>query len=251
MKTVDRTGTGAPLSRPCGRDGHGYYDRPDSWEFPAKSWTTSNITMIKPYLYFRQRVIVIGARNSAAQVALELFRHGADVTLVHRGPAVSERVKPWIRLSLDARLRNGEIKAYFNTEVERIERDRVHCRAKRFNGRGRRGVDRVRRFTLPADFVLAMTGYAPDHSQLVALGVRIDPEIRCAVYDEDTMETNVPGVYVAGVAAGGYNPNILMIESGRFHGPKIAAHLARKLADVADGHRVAGEGPTSHRVFGP
>lgn len=246
VKTVDRTGTPRHYRSRAVVMATGYYDHPRLLGIPGEELDHVKHFYDKPYLYFRQRVIVIGARNSAAQVALELFRHGADVTLVHRGPAVSERVKPWIRPDLDARLRNGEIKAYFNAELERIERDRVHVvQNVSTDGDGEASTD-VRRFTLPADFVLAMTGYAPDHSRLVALGVRIDPETGAPVYDEDTMETNVPGVYVAGVAAGGYNPNILMIENGRFHGPKIAAHLARKLADAADGHRVAGEGPTSH-----
>lgn len=227
VKTVDRTGRERRYRSRAVVMATGYYDHPRLLGVPGEELDHVKHYYDQPYLYFRQRVIVIGARNSAAQVALELFRHGADVTLVHRGPGVSDRVKPWIRPDLDARLRNGEIKAYFNTRVERIERDRVHLVQQ--DGTS---PDHVRRFTLPADFVLAMTGYAPDHSRLAEMGVRIDPESGAPLYDEDTMETNVPGLYLAGVAAGGYDPNILMIENGRFHGPKIAAHLARRLAET-------------------
>lgn len=225
VKSVDRTGRQREYRSRAVVMATGYYDHPRPLGVPGEELDHVKHYYDKPYLYFRQKVIVIGARNSAAQVALELIRYGADVTIVHRGPGVSDRVKAWIRPELDARLRDGRIKAYFNTVVERIERDKVHL-AQRADGWGGTG---IRRFTLPADFVLAMTGYQPNHSHLAALGVDIDPESGAPVYDEETMETNVPGVYLAGVAAGGYEPNILMIENGRFHGPKIAAHLARRL----------------------
>lgn len=219
VTTVRRTGETRQYRSRAVVMATGYYHNPNMLGVPGEELDHVRHHYDQPYLYFRQRVIVIGARNSAAQVALELFRHGADVTLVHRGPDVSERVKPWIRPDLDARLRNNEIPAYFNTKVERIEKDKVHLVQK--DGT---------RFTLPADFVLAMTGYRADHSMLVKLGVTIDRATGAPVYDPETMETNVPGVYLAGVAAGGYDANILMIENGRFHGPKIAAHLARKLS---------------------
>ena len=218
VRTRDRTGRERRYRSRAVVIATGYYDSPRLLGVPGEELDHVRHYYDQPYPYFQQRVIVIGGRNSAAQVALELFRHGAHVTLVHRGPSVSDRIKPWIRPDLDARLRNHEIPAYFNTEVERIERDRVHL----VQGG-------TRRFTLPADFVLAMTGYQPDHSRLKELGVDIDPLSGAPVYDPETMETNVPGVYVAGVAAGGYDPNILMIENGRFHGPKIVAHLVRRL----------------------
>lgn len=222
VTTVDRTGRERRYRSRAVVMANGYYDTPNMLGVPGEELEHVKHYYDQPYLYFQQRVVVIGARNSAAQVALELFRHGADVTLVHRGSSVSDRVKPWIRPDLDARLRNNEIPAYFDTEVVRIERDRVHLVQK--GGK---------RFTLPADFVLAMTGYRPDHSWLIELGVTIDKESGAPIYDPDTMETNVPGLYLAGVAAGGYEANILMIENGRFHGPQIAEHLASKLGRVA------------------
>lgn len=218
VTTQDRTGRTRQYRSRAVVVATGYYDSPRRLGVPGEELEHVKHHYDNPYRYFLQKVIVIGAANSAAQVALELFRHGADVTLVHREATVSDSIKPWIRPDLDARLRDGEIKAYFNTVVERIERDKVHLRQ-----------DESRRFTLPADFVLAMTGYEPDHSLLVKLGVRIDAETGAPVYDEATMETNVPGVYLAGVAAGGHEPNHLMIENGRFHGPKIVAHLAGRL----------------------
>lgn len=227
VSTLDRTGRVRRYRSRAVVMATGYYDHPNLLGVPGENLEHVLHYYDQPYKYFRQRVVVLGARNSAAQVALELFRHGAHVTLVHRGSSVSDRVKPWIRPDLDARLRNNEIPAYFDTEVERIERDRMHLVQ---NG--------AKRFTLPADFVLAMTGYRPDHSWLIQLGVTIDPASGAPVYDPDTMETNVPGLYLAGVAAGGYEANILMIENGRFHGPRIAAHLARKLSGGSPGSPV-------------
>ena len=215
VTTVDRTGATRQYRSRAVVIATGYYDNPRRLGVPGEELDHVRHHYDQPQPYFQQRVVVIGGRNSAVQVALELYRHGAFVTLVHRGPGLSDRVKPWIRPDIDARLRKGEIPAYFNTRVERIERDRVHLVR-----------DDGHRFTLPADFVLAMIGYEPDHSLKVQLGVHIDPETGAPVYDPETMETNVPGVYLAGVAAGGHEPNHLMIENGRFHGPKIVAHLA-------------------------
>lgn len=218
VTTQDRTGRTRRYRSRAVVFATGYYDHPRSLGVPGEELEHVLHHYDQPQRYFQQRVIVIGGRNSAAQVALELYRHGAHVTLVHRGLGMSDRVKPWIRPDIDARLRNKEITAYFNTRVERIERDRIHLVQHDGN-----------RFTLPADFVLAMTGYQPNHSMLVELGVQIDPGTGAPVHDPETMETNVPGVYLAGVAAGGYEPNHLMIENGRFHGPAIVAHLAGKL----------------------
>lgn len=233
VETVDRTGKIHRYRSRAVVMANGYYDHPNMLGIPGEDMEHVKHYYDRPYPYFQQRVIVIGARNSAAQVALELFRHGADVTIVHRGPDISERVKSWIRPDLDARLRNGEITAYFNTEVERIERDRVHLVTRSDASADGVSVGEAsgdgRRFTLPADFVLAMTGYRAEHAQLVKLGVAIDDETGEPTYDPDTMETNVPGLYLAGVAAGGHEANILMIENGRFHGPLIAKHLADRL----------------------
>lgn len=222
VHTTDRTGKARRYRSRAVVMATGYYDNPNMLGVPGEQLDHVRHYYDQPFPYFGQQVVVIGARNSAAQVALELFRHGARVTIVHRGPGISDRVKPWVRPDLDARLRNNEIEAYFHTVVERIERDRIHL--------VQHG---TRRFTLPADFVLAMTGYRADHSQLIKLGVTIDEETGEPTYDEETMETNVPGLYLAGVAAGGYEANILMIENGRFHGPLIAAHLASKLHSKA------------------
>lgn len=221
VKSQDKTGEQRTYRSRTVIMATGYYDNPNMLGVPGEQLDHVRHYYDQPFPYFRQRVIVIGARNSAAQVALELFRHDADVTLIHRGPTVSDRVKPWIRPDLDARLRNDEIKAYFNTEVERIEPDQIRLVQK--DG------DDERRFSLPADFVLAMTGYRADHSALIKLGVTIDESTGEPNYDANTMETNVPGLYLAGVAAGGYEANILMIENGRFHGPAIASAIASRL----------------------
>jgi len=163
-------------------------------------------------------VVVVGAKNSAAIAALELWRHGARVTLVHRGPGVDSHVKYWIKPDLENRIRAGEIKAFFNTCVQEIAADSVLLRTP----------DGDRR--IKNDFVIAMTGYRPDFDFLTSVGIKLsEPDCR-PVVNLETLESNVPGVYLAGVIVAGMKTGEIFIENGRFHGRQIAADLKRKLA---------------------
>jgi thioredoxin reductase (NADPH) len=167
-----------------------------------------------PHPYFEMDVVVIGGKNSAAIVALELWRSGARVTLVYRGKGVQPHVKYWIKPDIENRIKNGEIKAYFESNVVEIQQDAVVVETPQG------------RVTLDNDFVFAMTGYHPDFDFLEALGIRFEGEDRLPVCNAVTLESNVPGIYLAGVIVAGSRTNEIFIENGRFHGRQIAAALA-------------------------
>jgi thioredoxin reductase (NADPH) len=161
-------------------------------------------------------VLVIGGKNSAAIAALELWRHGARVTLVHRGPAIHHHVKYWIKPDIENRIKNGEVTAYFESQVIEIEPDSVTLETPS-------GLQ-----TLKNDFVFALVGYHPDFAFLESLGVRSEGPDRQPICDPKTLESNVPGIYLAGVIVAGARTNEIFIENGRFHGHQIAADLASK-----------------------
>jgi thioredoxin reductase (NADPH) len=164
-------------------------------------------------------VVVIGGKNSAAIAALELWRSGARVTLVHRGPGVQPHVKYWIKPDIENRIKNGEVKALFDSQVVEITPDSVVVETPE----GRQ--------ILKNDFVFALTGYHPDFDFLERLGVRFEGPDRLPVCDAETLESNVPGIYLAGVIVAGSRTNEIFIENGRFHGRQIARALASKLKD--------------------
>jgi thioredoxin reductase (NADPH) len=167
-------------------------------------------------------VVVIGGKNSAAIAALELWRSGARVTLVYRGPAITPNVKYWIKPDIENRIKDGEIKAYFSTEVVEITPDAVVVDTP------------AGRETLPNDFVFAMTGYHPDFAFLERMGVRFEGQDRLPVCDPETLESNVPGIYLAGVIVAGARTSEIFIENGRFHGRQIAASLVSKMKSVEE-----------------
>ena len=169
-----------------------------------------------PHPYFGLDVVVIGGKNSAAIAALELWRHGARVTLVHRDAELHRHVKYWIKPDIENRIKNGEIRAYFNTRVVKITPDTVEIETQ------------AGRETLRNDFVFALTGYHPDFDFLEGLGVRFEGPDRLPVCNAETLESNVPGVYLAGVIVAGSRTNEIFIENGRFHGRQIAQALASK-----------------------
>jgi thioredoxin reductase (NADPH) len=174
----------------------------------------------EPHPYFRQDVLVVGGKNSAAIAALELWRHGARVTLVHRGPAMHTHVKYWILPDIENRIRNQEITAYFHSKVVEIAEDNVRVATP--------GGEIV----LPNQFVFALTGYHPDFSFLESLGIRLTGTDHTPVCDPETLESEVPGIYLAGVIVAGKRTNEIFIENGRFHGAHIAASLRRKMRNV-------------------
>ena len=171
----------------------------------------------EPHPYYDSDVLVIGGKNSAAEAALDLWRHGARVTLVHRGSQMHTHVKYWVRPDIENRIKAGEIKAHFNSTVQAIEPGCVLLRTP------------ASPLRLKNDFVFALTGYHPDYDFLRTAGIELSPEQLRPVCDPESLESNVPGIYVAGVIVAGSRTSEIFIENGRFHGRLIAAHLSRKL----------------------
>ena len=197
----------------------GYYDLPNYLDIPGEDLPKVKHYYHEPHPYFGLEVLVIGGKNSAAIAALDLWRHGAKVTLVHRGEQMHRHVKYWILPDIANRIKNGEIKAHFSSSVTRITEDDVTLRTPE----GEK--------TLPNHFVFALTGYHPDFEFIERLGVRLDEaNARCPVCDPASLESNVAGIYLAGVIVAGERTNEIFIENGRFHGKLIAEDLKRKLA---------------------
>ena len=195
----------------------GYYDLPNYLNIQGEELPKVHHYYDDPHPYYDQDVVVIGGKNSAAIAALDLWRHGARVTLVHRGPAIHKHVKYWILPDIENRIKNGEITAYFGSSVTQIGRDTVRIETPH-------GVKEI-----PNDCVFAMTGYHPDFDFLIALGVQLEGKDLLPLCDPESLESNVPGVYLAGVIVAGSRTNEIFIENGRFHGRQIAADLERKL----------------------
>jgi len=195
----------------------GYYDLPNYLNIPGEDLPKVHHYYDDPHPYYDLDVVVIGGKNSAAIGALELWRHGARVTLVHRGPAMHKHVKYWILPDIENRIKNGEIAAHFNSRVTEITADTATLETPEG------------KLTLPNDTVFALTGYHPDFDFLTALGVRFEGKDRLPVCDAGWLESNVPGVYLAGVIVAGSRTNEIFIENGRFHGRQIAEDLKRKL----------------------
>ncbi len=195
----------------------GYYDLPNYLGIPGENLSKVMHYYDDPHPYYGMDVLVIGGKNSAAIAALDLWRHGVRVTLVHRGPEMHRHVKYWILPDFNNRVTNGEIAAYFNSQVIDIGPDCVILSTPE----GER--------TLPNHFVFALTGYHPDFTFLQSLGVHLHGEDRMPDCDPNTRESNVPGIYLAGVIVAGNRTNEVFIENGRFHGKEIARALAEQL----------------------
>lgn len=195
----------------------GYYDIPNLLGVAGEELSKVMHYYTDPHPYYDQDVLVIGGKNSAAIAALELWRHGARVTLIHRGPEMHRHVKYWIKPDIENRIKHGEINAYFSSRVTEIDLDTATLETPS-------GMK-----TIANDFVFAMTGYRPDFSFLESLGVRIEGKDRMPFYERETLESNVPGIYLAGVIVAGSRTNEIFIENGRFHGRQIAAGIHKKL----------------------
>ncbi len=194
----------------------GYYDLPNYLEIPGENLSKVMHYYDDPHPYSGLDVLVIGGKNSAAIAALELWRHGARVTLVHRGPALHRHVKYWIKPDIENRIKNGEITALFESQVIEIGPDTVTLETPT-------GVR-----TLKNDFVFALIGYHPDYEFLQNLGVHSEGADRTPLCDPECLESNVAGIYLAGVIVAGARTNEIFIENGRFHGGQIARDLVNK-----------------------
>ena len=197
----------------------GYYDQPNRLGVPGEDLPHVSHYYDDPHPYYRKHVVVVGGKNSAAIAALELHRAGAaSVTLVHRGPAISSSVKYWIKPDIENRIKEGSVRAMFETRVCEIRPDRVVVQ----------GTDA--RADLPADAVFLLTGYQPDTRLLRDAGVRVEPESLRPEHDPGTFETTVPGLFVAGSIVSGRDTNRTFIENGRFHGDAIVAAIRARRA---------------------
>jgi len=216
VRTADRFGRPGALRARKLLISTGYYDLPNTMCIPGEDLSKVYHYYNDPHPFFNMDVMVIGGKNSAAIAALELWRSGARVTLVHRHEGMHRHVKYWIKPDIENRIKNGEIKAYFKTNVVKITKDNVELET----SEGRE--------TVKNDFVFAMTGYHPDFGFLENLGVRFEGPDKQPVCNPETLESNVAGIYLAGVIVAGSRTNEIFIENGRFHGGQIARALSSK-----------------------
>jgi thioredoxin reductase (NADPH) len=194
----------------------GYYDRPNLLNVPGEDLPHVQHYYSEPHPYYRQRVVVVGGGNSAAESALEMFRSGASVTLVHRWPELKSTIKYWVRPDIENRIKEGSIAARFDTCLTEIRPTTVMLE-------GPQG-----REELPADAVFLLVGYHADHELMSAAGVELNAR-QAPAYSPETFETNVPGLFVAGGAVAGMDTGTIFIENGRFHGEKLVEVIAGRL----------------------
>ncbi|HWO95717.1 MAG TPA: YpdA family putative bacillithiol disulfide reductase [Bacillus sp. (in: firmicutes)] len=191
----------------------GYYDHPNYMNVPGEDLPKVSHYFKEAHPYFDKDVVVIGGKNSSVDAALELVKAGARVTVLYRGSEYSPSIKPWILPEFEALVRNGVITMEFESTVKEITEHMVTY------------VKKQEEITIQNDFVFAMTGYHPDHQFLRKMGIGIDEETGRPLYNPETMETNVAGIFIAGVIAAGNNANEIFIENGRFHGGMIAERI--------------------------
>ncbi|MCM3692868.1 YpdA family putative bacillithiol disulfide reductase [Neobacillus niacini] len=201
----------------------GYYDHPNFMNVPGEDLPKVSHYFKEAHPYFDTDVCVIGGKNSSVDAALELVKAGARVSVLYRGKEYSPSIKPWILPEFEALVRNGTIIMEFNSDI--IEITNNHVRYKKD------GVEK----SIYNDFVFAMTGYRPDHQFLKNMGIHIDEETGRPLFNSDTMETNMEGIYIAGVIAAGNNANEIFIENGRFHGALIAQSIKENLKGLNKG----------------
>ncbi len=196
----------------------GYYDIPNFLNVPGEDLPKVTHYYREAHPYYGMDVAVIGGKNSAAVAALDLYRAGARVTLIHRGSRLSSSIKYWIKPDIENRIKAGEIQARFDTTVVEITQRTLVLR--------HRSGEKV---ALENDFVFAMTGYRPDLEFFHTIGVRLDPEDQRPLIDKESYESNVAGVYLAGVVVAGMFTNEVFIENGRFHGKVVVDHITERL----------------------
>ncbi|OYD09741.1 YpdA family putative bacillithiol disulfide reductase [Paludifilum halophilum] len=200
----------------------GYYDSPNRLNVPGEDLDKVHHYYKEGHPYNGLKVLVIGGKNSAVDAAMDLYNAGAEVSMAYRREAFTKSVKAWVKPVIESAIQKGWIDMYWNTQVKEIAEDHVVLEQE------------GRTFTLENDAVFAMTGYRPNTNRLTQLGVSLNDETGAPVHDPDTMETEVPGLYIAGVIAAGRDANSIFIENGRFHGEKIAAHIEKTMKAPAE-----------------
>jgi bacillithiol disulfide reductase len=199
----------------------GFYDIPVMMNIPGEDLPKVTHYYKDPHFYAMQQVVVTGANNSAVDAALETYRKGAEVTMVIRGDKIGERVKYWVRPDIENRIKEGSIKAYFNSCLLAI-------REKEADIRTPEGV-----ITIPNDYVIAMTGYKPNFEFLRSIGICLsDDDLLQPAYNPETMETNMPNIYLAGVVCGGMNTHVWFIENSRDHAERIVNDISKKMGEL-------------------
>lgn len=198
----------------------GYYDQPNALQVEGAELPKVMHYFKEGHPYFNQDVLVIGGKNSAVDAALELHKAGSRVTVSYHGTSYSKSIKPWILPEFDGLVRKGEIRMLFDSMVDRIKEQEVELT-----------VDDRKEY-LKNDFVFAMIGYHPNHGFLESMGIQIDAATGKPQFNEETMETEVEGLFIAGVIAAGNNANEIFIENGRFHGEQIARAIRAKEMEV-------------------
>lgn len=192
----------------------GFYDIPNLLNVPGEDLPKVTHYYKEAHPYAMQDVVVVGASNSSVDAALEIYRKGGNVTMIIRGNAIGKRVKYWVRPDIINRIKEGSIKAYYNSEITKITKDKVSFKSAEGT------------HTISNDFVVALTGYTPNFSLLIQLGItQTNDEKQLPTYNIDTMETNVAGIYLAGVICGGMETHKWFIENSRIHAKKIATHI--------------------------
>lgn len=195
----------------------GYYDHPNLLNVPGEDLPHVRHFQDDPHPFHRRRVVIVGGGNSAAEAALEMYRAGAHVTLVHRAPELKSTIKYWVRPDIENRIKEGSIAARFSTRVAEIRPTSVVVTSE--GGREE----------IPAEAVFLLTGYRADSKLMTAAGIALDAR-DAPVYDKETFETNVPGLFVAGGAVAGIDTGTIFIENGRFHGARIVDVIAERCA---------------------
>lgn len=228
VETVVRTENGFSVRSRHDRDGvkerladyvilaTGYYGRPRTLDVPGEDLPHVSHYFKEAHPFYRQRVTVIGGKNSAVDAAIELEKAGAHVTVLYRGDSYSPSVKPWVLPTFESLLRHDKVRLEFEADIVRIEPTHVVYR------------QHGEELRIETDHVLAMTGYLPDHGLFAKAGVQVDEETGIPMFNESTFETNVDNLFIAGVVAAGNDANKIFIENGRFHGRAIAKTLQQR-----------------------
>ncbi len=231
VDTVDGDGRAARWTGRCVLLATGTYDHPNRLGVPGEDLPHVSHYYAEPHPFYRKSVVIVGGKNSAAEAALDLFRNGVQVTLVHRRAELGASIKYWVKPDIENRIKEGSIQAHFETRVVEIRPAGVVVEPIGEGGGER--ADAGGRRVLPADAVFLLTGYLADLDFLRQCGVAVDAATNVPRHDPETFETNVPRLYLAGSVVAGANRGEVFIENGRFHGQVVVRDVIRKLRGVA------------------